>query len=81
MARLDEDNRKIDLNPSKRAYAIEFFEFCYGTEVQRSGEIPVVMNVLGFSQELILDSSLARAANWKLFSSHHDRFVRKTVPA
>lgn len=74
-----QDNGQIDVHASESPDTIEITGLFFEGPLFRSGEIPVVMNVLGLTKQLVANRALANAANGKIFAANDNGFVRRTM--
>ena len=81
MAGFDENDRKIDFNPPKSSKGIELSGFSRNSELHRPSQVPIVMNVLRLSHELVMDRAPTRPTSWEFFSANYDGLVRSTMTA
>lgn len=77
---LHQNDREVDFNSGKRAYAVKLLAFTDLThKIRGPSQIPIVMDMIGLTSELVANRSFARAAGGKLFAAYDDRFMRRAV--
>jgi hypothetical protein len=79
MSSFDENDGKVDLHAPKGSHAVKFLELWHRSKIKWSGEIPVVVDVLGLAHELILNRAFTRAANREFFPADYDRLMGRTM--
>lgn len=79
MALFDQHNRQIDLHARKGAHAIELGRRLGCGQLWRSGEVPIMIDVVGFAQELKTNGATADSACGKFFAADDDRFMRHAM--